>query len=313
MPTSEFALIDRFLARFPRARAVVGPGDDCAVVRVRGELCVTTDALVEGVHFNAAFSPEDIGHKALAVNLSDLAAMGARPAWFLCAIAMPKATPTRFLDRLADGMAALARAHRISLVGGNFTAAPELSIAITAAGEVAPGKALLRSGGRAGDLLYASGTLGDALLGFERFGGKGRNPLAVRQRRPDPRIALGRLAARFATASIDLSDGLGQDLGHLCRASKVGARIWLEALPVSKAAVRAVGRPAALEAAARGGEDYELVLAVPPARARAFEAACGRAGEQVSRIGALVPGHGVKLVRPGGRTGPAPAGYDHFG
>ena len=310
---SEFALIDSFLARFQRAKAVLGPGDDCAVVKVRGELCVTTDALVQGVHFNDAFSPEDIGHKALAVNLSDLAAMGAKPVWFLCAIAMPRETSPRFLDRLADGMAALARAHRVSLVGGNFTAASELSITITAAGEVAPGKALLRSGGRDGDLLYVSGALGDALLGFERFGGKGRNPLAVRQRRPTPRIALGRIAARFASAAVDLSDGLGQDLGHLCRASKVGARIELEALPVSPAATRAVGRARALEAAARGGEDYELLVAIPPRRARAFEAACAKAGERVTRIGALVRGSGVSLVTASGRAGPAPAGYDHFG
>jgi thiamine-monophosphate kinase len=310
---SEFELIDRFVAEFPRVGASVrlGPGDDCAIVRADGELCVTTDQIVEDRHFTRAFSPEDIGHKALAVNLSDLAAMGARPSWFLCAIAMPRGTDPRTLRRIARGMAALAREARISLAGGNFTAARELSIAITAAGEVPRGAALRRDGGRAGDLLYVSGELGAARLGLERMLARGARP-DRRQRRPTPRLALGLLARGFARAAIDLSDGLGQDLGHLCRRSKVGAEVRLFDLPVARAVRKAKGEGAAWFAA-EGGEDYELLLAVPPGRAAAFERACRRAGEEVSCVGRLTRGAAIRLVDRSGHAAEPPRGHDHFG
>ncbi|MFL5346837.1 MAG: thiamine-phosphate kinase [Hyalangium sp.] len=306
----EFSFIERFLAAFPRARVPVGPGDDCAVLAPsRGALCVTTDAVVEDVHFTRAlFSPEDIGHKALAVNLSDLAAMGATPRWFLCALALPKAFPERELWRMAQGMSALAREHRISLVGGNFTSARELSVTITAAGELQR-PALTRKGGRPGDLLYVSGTLGDARLGLSHLqAGKRRSPAILRQRRPVPRVALGRLASRFASAGMDLSDGLAQDLGHLCDASRVGAEVELAYLPMSLAVRVELG----LEGALAGGEDYELLLAVPLARAPAFERACARVGERVTRIGRLIRGHRRLLRGAGGRLIPPPPGFDHF-
>jgi thiamine-monophosphate kinase len=253
-----------------------------------------------------------VGHKALAVNLSDLASMGATPRWFLCAIAMPRSSGVREVRRLARGMSALARRAGIALAGGNFTSAPQLSITITAAGDArAP---LLRSGGRAGDLLYVSGTLGDARLGLDP-----RHPGAARrQRRPEPRLALGQLAARYASACIDLSDGLAQDLGHLCRASSRGATLQLARLPLSTDLVRAFPtRRAAAGFALAGGEDYELLLAIPPARARAFEQACARASPRVTRvtcIGALTGDRPPGQLHVLWESEPVdvPRGFDHF-
>ncbi|SEU25081.1 thiamine-phosphate kinase [Stigmatella erecta] len=306
----EFSFIERFLSAFPRARVPLGPGDDCAVLPpYRGQMCVTTDAVVEDVHFTRAhFSPEDIGHKALAVNLSDLAAMGATPRWFVCAVALPRDFPGRELSRLARGMAALARAHRVALVGGNFTSARELSLTLTAAGELTR-PALTRAGGRPGHRLYVSGTLGEARLGLNLLReGRRRGAALLRQRRPQPRVALGLLASRFASAAMDLSDGLAQDLGHLCEASGVGAEVELSHLPVSPAVRQALG----LEGALQGGEDYELLLAVPPARVAAFERACARAGERVTAVGTLTRGRRRVLRDPQGRLIPPPPGFDHF-
>jgi thiamine-monophosphate kinase len=308
----EFTLIDFFLSQFPRARVPVGPGDDCAVLAPsRGAQCITTDAVVEDVHFTRAwFSPEDIGHKALAVNLSDLAAMGALPRWFVCALALPRDFSRRELLGLARGMSALAREHGIALVGGNFSSAGELSVTLTAAGELPPGTPpLLRSGGRPGDVLYVSGTLGEARLGLSQLqAGRRRSPAILRQKRPLPRVALGRLAARFASAALDLSDGLAQDLGHLCRASGTGAELDVERLPVSRAVRASLG----LEGALAGGEDYELLLAVPPARTSAFERACLRAQEVITRVGRLTPGPSGHIQATEGRALSLPAGFDHF-
>jgi thiamine-monophosphate kinase len=306
----EFDFIRRFLSHFPKARVPVGPGDDCAVLAPsRGALCVTTDAVVEDVHFTrAAFSPEDIGHKALAVNLSDLASMGATPRWFVCALALPRDFPSRELAGLARGMSALARAHRIALVGGNFTSAREVSVTITATGELSR-PPLTRAGARPGDLLYVSGTLGDARLGLEHLRAGVKRGLAVRrQRRPEPRVALGRIASRFATAALDVSDGLGQDLGHLCTASGVQAIVELEQLPMTDAVRKALGAPGALA----GGEDYELLMAVHPGRSRAFERACARAGQPVTRIGFLLEGRGWVCRDSTGRVLPPAGGFDHF-
>lgn len=308
----EFTLIERFLSAFPRARVPVGPGDDCAVLAPsRGALCVTTDAVVEDVHFSRAwFSPEDIGHKALAVNLSDIASMGATPRWFLCALALPRTFPERELLGIARGMSALARAHRIALVGGNFSSARELSITITAAGELPAGvPALTRSGARPGDVLYVSGTVGEARLGLEQLlEGKRRGPAILRQKRPTPRVKLGQLALRHASAALDISDGVAQDLGHLCEASRVGAALELARLPLTPAVRRGLGAEGALA----GGEDYELLLAVPPARTASFERACARAGEKVSRIGKVIAQRKWEIRDDAGRLVSPPAGFDHF-
>lgn len=313
---SEFDWIDLFAAPFGVPRAPRGPGDDCAVVPpARGELCVTTDAVFEGVHFSSArFSPEDIGHKALAVNLSDLASMGAKPTWFVCALALPPTATAKLIRGLARGMSALARQSGIRLVGGNFTRASELSITVTAAGEVPRGGALLRSGGRPGDVLFVTGTLGDARLGLLRLqAGITRAPELRRQRRPTPKLRAGLIARRFASAAVDLSDGLAQDLGHLCKASGVGAHVSLERLPLSRAMgdAFASAEDAALLALA-GGEDYELLLAVPPARAAAFARACRRAGEQVTDIGVLTRGDDLLIESASGARIAPPEGHDHF-
>ncbi|MEY2668654.1 MAG: hypothetical protein RJA59_1292, partial [Pseudomonadota bacterium] len=231
----EFELIERFTRPFTQGEGVrLGIGDDAAVLRPPpGEdLVATVDAVVEGVHFTRRFRPEEIGWKALAVNLSDLAAMGARPLWALLALATPPTADPARLVRIGRGVAACARRHGLSVVGGNVTAARELSLSVTVLGSVRRGRALLRSGGRPGDLLVVSGTLGDAALGI-RPGAAPR--LRDRQRRPVPRLALGRGAVGIARAAIDISDGLLQDLGHLCAASGVGARVEVERLPLSAA------------------------------------------------------------------------------
>ncbi len=281
----------------------------------RTDLCVTTDALVEGVHFTRPhFSLRDIGHKALAVNLSDLAAMGATPSWFVCAIAHPAGFPVAELKQLALGMAALAKVSGIELVGGNFTRASELSITLTAAGEVPSGRALTRSGARAGDVLFITGTLGEARLGLRRLQeGVKQGPAARRQLRPVPRLEAGRLALRFARAGIDLSDGLAQDLGHLCLASGVGAQVELARLPVGAEVKRAFPDPLQRgQFALAGGEDYELLLAVPPRRAAAFRTACKRAQIAVTAVGEVVSGRQIVVLSPGGEALSLPPGYDHF-
>jgi thiamine-monophosphate kinase len=283
-----------------------------------GKLCVTTDAVVEDVHFRRADGPlADVGHKALAVNLSDLAAMGARPRWFVCALAAPSLSRAE-ARALGRGMAALARKARIALVGGNVTRARELSLTLTAAGTAVGRAPLLRSGGQPGDTLYVSGALGGARLGLSSLSRGGRGPrflgAELRQRRPTPRVALGLLAARYASAAIDISDGFLQDAGHLLAASRVGAEVWGDCLPVDSQVRRAFARPGqALRAAMAGGEDYELLLAVPARRAQAFERACARAGESVHAIGRLVRGRGLRVLGVDGRPMRlSVSGFDHF-
>lgn len=280
----EFGLIDAFVAALPHPRAPRGPGDDAAVL---GRLCVTTDAVVEGVHFRRPFfSLEDVGHKALAVNLSDLAAMGARPTWWLCALGLPKGFTRAQLAALARGMRPLAREHRLQLVGGNVTSSPVLTVTLTVAGEAR--RPLLRSGARPGDLLFVSGTLGGAAAGLKKASA------ARAQKRPVPQVRLGRAAARWASAGVDVSDGLLADLGHLCAASRVGAALDGASIPRHPAAT--------LSQALTGGEDYQLLLAVPPRHARAARAL------GLSRIGALIRRRGVWL--DGARV--PEKGFDHF-
>ncbi len=317
----EFERIAAFVKRFPRARVPVGIGDDCAVLRPSGreELCVTTDSLVEDVHFTrAAYRPEEIGHKALAVNLSDLAAMGARPAWFVCAMELPPWVDDAALNGIARGMSALAKRSGIALVGGNLSRANKLSLTLTVAGEVPRGKALLRSGARAGDLLYVSGTLGDASLGLELLQHPRHRSTELhpggplrRQKRPAPRLELGLIARAHASAAVDLSDGLAQDLGHLCQASGVGAVVELGRLPTSRALREHAGVEAPLWAA-RGGEDYELLLAIPARRAASFERACRSARQTVTRIGQLTRRRDLVLMSPEGHPAAAVRGFDHF-
>jgi thiamine-monophosphate kinase len=310
----EFELIARFTRALPLAGrgVVLGPGDDAAVLRpAPGEdLVATVDAVVEGVHFDRRSTPADVGWKALAVNLSDLAAMGARPLWALVALALPRGTPAATVRGVARGLGACARAYATPVVGGNVTRADALSLTLTVLGAVPEGRALLREGARPGDLVAVTGTLGDAALGLARGAAA---PLARRQRRPTPRVAAGLALAGLARAAIDVSDGLVQDLGHLCRASGVGARIGVLELPLSPAYRRAARR---LEdpwaAALGGGEDYELVVALPPARLAAAREASARAGAPLTVIGRFVRGRGVRVVGAQGEALRPPAGHDHL-
>lgn len=342
-PPGEFALIDAFLAPFGLARdgrgsgafLERGPGDDCAVLRpARGmRLVVTTDALVEGVHFDRALSPraglgwaEDAGHKALAVNLSDLAAAGAAPRAFVCALGVPRGEPDALAaaQALGRGMAPLARAHGCLLAGGNVARAPGWSLTLTAFGEAS--RPLTRAGGRPGDALVLAGTLGAAALGLSllqaralgaRLPAGAWGPLRA-QLCPEPLVRAGLAAARFARAAIDVSDGLLQDLGHLLRASGCGARVDLEALPrlpvVERARRARAGRGGhPWEPLLSGGEEYALLFAVPPPRVGPLLRALAAAGSAGHTIGALERGAGVRLL-DAGREVPPPgrAGFDHL-
>jgi thiamine-monophosphate kinase len=314
-PPGEFELIARFARPAPRSGAGValGIGDDAAVLRLpRGrDLVATVDAVVEGVHFDGRFAPEDVGWKALAVSLSDLAAMGARPLWALCALAAPGSADPGRLARAGRGLAACARRFGVALAGGNLTRAACLSLTVTALGAVRPGRALRRAGARPGDLLVVSGALGGAAWGRRR----GAPPEAVRrQRRPEPRLALGRALAGVASACIDLSDGLLQDLGHLCRASGVGAEVWLSDLPLAAGLPEAARGRADLEALALGGgEDYELLAAVPPGRLDRALALSRRLRVPLQVAGIVTAGRGAVARGLGGeRLRPRSGGWDHL-
>jgi thiamine-monophosphate kinase len=313
----EFELIDRFFTR-PVRRAVLGVGDDCALLApAEGmTLAVSTDMLVEGRHFLSTVMPERLGHKSLAVNLSDLAACGARPLAFTLALALPTADPS-FLAGFSRGLFALADRFGCELVGGDTTRGP-LTIAITVFGEVPVGQVLLRSGARAGDDLYVSGTLGDARLALEVFRGhlalQGETFDRIRDRMeaPQPRVELGIALRGLATSAIDVSDGLAGDLGHVLCRSAVGAVVDVDGLPRSAelaAQAEAVQRQCQLA----GGDDYELVFTAPPERRQAIAEAAASANTAVTRIGRIEAGAMLRFVDASGRevTGPTTS-FDHF-
>ena len=314
----EFDLIARYFTRTPK-RAALGVGDDCALLAPLPpdqQLAVSSDMLVEGRHFLSTVAPDRLGHKALAVNLSDLAACGAEPLAFTLALAMPRVDEA-FLKGFARGLFALADAQGIELVGGDTTAGP-LNICITVFGAVPAGQALLRSGARAGDELWVSGTVGDARLALEVFRGKvslaGEAFEAARARMecPTPRAALGQALRGIATSAIDLSDGLAGDLGHVLARSRVGATLNADALPMS-AALASMPRALRLECAVAGGDDYELLFTAAPARERDVLAAADRAGVAVTRIGRMEAAPGLRIVDARGE--PLAQGFgafDHF-
>lgn len=320
---SEFALIDAIRTRVNVARGDValGIGDDAALLQVPDgqQLVACTDTLVAGIHFLPDTAPEDLGWRALAVNLSDLAAMGAAPAWALLALTLPQAYP-RFVDRFAEGFAELARAHGVALVGGDTTEGP-LAVTVTALGCVPPGRALTRRGAKAGDAVFVTGTLGDAvaaLYGLRdgRFGnGRGsvEPTLLAAMNRPQPRIAAGLALRDLATACIDISDGLLADLGHICAASGVGAELEAEALPVSATLAATFDHAACIDMALSGGDNYELCFTAPAARADDVERLLAATPGGVTRIGRIVAGAGV-LARDGhgARVVTRNAGWEHF-
>jgi thiamine-monophosphate kinase len=314
---TEFDLIARHFTR-PAKRAALGVGDDCALLLpIPGmQLAISSDMLVEGRHFLSTVAPERLGHKALAVNLSDLAACGAEPLVFSLALALPRGDDS-FVAELAQGLFALADLHDIELVGGDTTAGP-LNLCITVIGQVPTGLALLRSGARPGDDLWVSGQLGDARLALEVFRGRASLPgdqfETVRRAMelPQPRVALGLALRGVATSAIDLSDGLVGDLGHVLQRSGVGARVVVDELPRSAGLA---AQPPALqeECLLAGGDDYELLFTAPPACRQVVGDAGRRAGVVVTRCGAIETGSELRLVDGQGRPLPSRfRGYDHF-
>ena len=304
----EHAWLARLLARLARrrrrdARLLVGPGDDAAVVRGAARLVLTTDTLVDRVHFRRGWlGPAALGRRAFAVNASDVAAMGAVPRWALLALEAPARMPVAELDALALGFAGAAERAGARLVGGNVARGPHLALTVALVGE-APGRVVTRAGARAGDAVYVTGVLGAS--GAARRAG----------RLPDPprRTGAGVALARVASAMIDVSDGLVQDLTHVCRASGLGATVEIERLPVAASSRRALGARAAAFAAT-AGEDYELLVAVPAARERALQALAPRLGCRLTRIGRMTRGRPRVTVvdARGRRVRLARGGFDHF-
>jgi len=317
MPLGEFDLIARYFTR-PARRAALGVGDDCALLELLPgmQLATSCDMLVEGRHFLPTVSPQRLGHKALAVNLSDLAACGAEPLAFTLALALPRADET-WLDGFSQGLLALADAHACELVGGDTTQGP-LNICISVFGQVPRGRALLRSGARAGDDLYVSGALGDARLALEAFRGSltlaGDDFAAARHalELPQARVALGIALRGVATSAIDVSDGLLGDLAHVLQRSGVGAQVDVDAVPRS-GRLRAQPLAWQRQCTLAGGDDYELVFTAPTERADAVQDAARSAGVPVTRIGCIESAPGTRLVDSSGRA--VVHGYsafDHF-
>ncbi len=316
MAISEFQLIESFFEqhRLGRDDVVLGIGDDAALLRVPPgmELAVAVDTLIEGVHFPQNTPPSAIGHKVLAVNLSDLAAMGAEPAWVTLSLSMPESDET-FLRDFCDGLFALAEQFHVELVGGDTVRGP-LVLTLQANGFVPEDEALTRSGARPGDLVYVSGTLGDAAAGLElvlsdSVDGDEAQWLRERLDRPTPRIALGQSLRGIATSCIDISDGLCADLRHVMERSILGAEIDSSLLPLSAPLLTLKGEGAARQIALNGGDDYELCFTVPEQKeaellrlASTFDVAITRIGEVNNEVGVLrVNGEEI-----------AGSGYDHF-
>lgn len=317
MALGEFELIARYFSR-PVARrdVLIGVGDDAALLEVPAgqALAAATDTLVEGRHFLPDAPPESVGHQALAVNLSDLAAMGAEPAWALLALSLPE-PDTHWLEGFARGFHALADRAGLTLVGGDTVRGPRV-VTVQVLGFVPAGLALRRDGARPGDVLYASGSLGDAAAGLKLLRDGRRadtdSSLVRRYRFAEPRLALGMALRGVASAAIDVSDGLLGDLGKLCDASGVGAILELEQLPLSRALLASFDATQAERFALGGGDDYELAFAVPRAAVSEMETSLATIG-RITRIGEIVTGHGVRCQRAGQTVEPEIAGYDHFG
>jgi len=302
---SEFEIIRRYFSR-PARSAVLGVGDDAALLApaVGCELAVSTDLLLEGRHFAVRAAPRALGHKALAVNLSDMAAMGATPRWATLALALP-AADAPWLDAFAEGFYALAARYGVDLVGGDTTRGP-LTLCVTIFGEVPAGQALLRSGARPGDDVWVSGELGGAAFALEH---PENAAAANRLHEPEPRVALGERLRGLASAAIDVSDGFAQDLGHILERSGVGAEVRYAELPKFPI------RDAALEqrCVLAGGDDYELAFTAPVAARAGIEALAGPLGVAVTRVGAIEAGPArLRLLDAQGHDMDVAPGFDHF-
>ncbi len=320
MPLSEFSIIAQYFSRQSRRQDVLlGVGDDAALMEVPAgmQLAVSVDAMVAGRHFPLNTSPEAIGHKVLAVNLSDMAAMGAEPAWVTLALTLPE-PDTEFLTGFAAGFYRLAERYGVELVGGDTVRGP-LHLAVQIQGLVPRGKALTRAGAQSGDHLFVTGTLGDAGAGLALAQGRlecsGTDGAALRRRLdyPAPRVEAGLALRDIASAAIDISDGLLADLGHILEASVVGAELEIDSIPLSSSLTCCVADvEQRLRYALTAGDDYELCFTVAEDKLEALERAAGGWDFPITRIGRITTGAGISFCH-GEPLADLVSGYDHFG
>ena len=315
MPLSEFELIKQFFTHTGSQRddVAIGIGDDCALLQVpQGELlAVTMDTLVDGVHFLPGTNPEALGHKALAVNLSDLAAMGATPAWVTLTLTLPS-SDADWLAAFSRGFADLASRYQIQLVGGDTSRGP-LAVTVQAHGLIEPGKALRRDAARPGDRIYVTGVLGDAGLALLALQQGNDCTLRDRLERPTPRLEVGKRLTGIAHACIDISDGLIADLGHICTASGVGAELSLELIPLSPQVRDHVATSGDWEIPLAAGDDYELCLTVPPQREAQLHDAVNDLETPLTLIGSIEQEQGIVCRQADGTVlEPLPGCYEHF-
>jgi thiamine-monophosphate kinase len=317
---SEFSLIKQYFEKYTVARddVLLGIGDDCAIVQNKTDqqIAISVDTLVEGIHFSPDADPESLGHKSLAVSLSDLAAMGATPAWFTLALTLP-AVDLIWLAAFAKGLANLATQHKIALIGGDTTRGP-LSITVQVHGFVDAKQALRRDGAKEGDNIYVSGTLGDAGAGLKlkqsqlnNISGTGTDLMFLQQRldKPTPRVELGQQLLDIAHSAIDISDGLVADLNHILEKSNLGAQINLEALPISNELLSITGREQAEILALYSGDDYELCFTVRPEKENQL---LKNIKENYTKIGMITGGDKTIFTKSGQKIELTGAGYEHF-
>lgn len=322
MACGEFELITRYFDRVTSSRRDVekGIGDDCALLNLpeKQTLAISTDTLVEGVHFLRDIHPADLGYKALAVNLSDLAAMGADPAWLTLALTLPEINEA-WLKDFSDSLFEVLGYYNMQLIGGDTTRGP-LSLTLSIHGLVPQGRALKRSGARPGDWIYVTGTLGDSAAGLALLQHRIRindpavhEALIKRHLRPMPRILQGQALRDLASAAIDISDGLISDLGHILKASGCGARLNLDGLPLSQVLKEHFEPEQVVRWALSGGEDYELCFTVPEINRGALDIALGNYGVPFTCVGQLAPqSEGVVLFQDGKPVEINLKGFDHF-
>jgi len=319
MSLSEFELIRCYFqsSGANRADVILGIGDDCALLQPAAaqQLAVSTDTLLSGVHFFPDVDPKSLGHKALAVNLSDLAAMGAQPAWVSLAITLPSVDES-WLSSFSNGFSRLAKKYNVQLVGGDTTRGP-LSITVQVMGFVSPNQSLRRDAACSGDSVYVTGTLGDAALALQMLQrediGNVPNGLLQQLLTPTPRVEFGIALPKYTNCAIDVSDGLLADLGHIATASCVGVELQLDKLPLSAQYLAGVEDGKSRSLALTGGDDYELCLAVKPEQCSNVESLAQEQGLQLTRIGRVVSGSGVHCVDESGRiVALETGGFDHF-
>lgn len=316
--TSEFGLIARHFTR-PTPNAVLGVGDDAALLRVSPghELAISTDMLVAGTHFFPDTDPRRLGWKALAVNISDLAAMGARPRWATLALSLPQADDA-WLAAFAAGLFECAEQFGVELVGGDTTRGP-LNLSVTIMGEIPAGQALRRDAARAGDDIWVSGSLGGAALGLAALQGRVQLEEAIRQdcvpilESPQPRVALGLALRGLAHAAIDISDGLLADLGHILECSGLGAELQFDTIPAHAALAPLLDQEWARSCLLAGGDDYELCFTAASAKRELIAGIGAQLGLPLTRIGHISADQGLRLLDRAGQSIPTPrSGYDHF-